>query len=199
VNSDAAAPARAPDLIEPIIGFRQWRLAGGVLKSMFIADDWRDAEQHARCYVGNHDPANVPAKECSCGIYGYYDPVPRTASAGTRELVGGVVVLWGQVELHVSGMRAEHALLVALELPLTGGRKRREVIKVADSLGVPAVSHRKLKAAAKEYGRVLGRELRPARGPGYPYDQIGMLPTVPWSALAPERRRRYRRRIIPRG
>jgi hypothetical protein len=199
VSIDHVALASAPDLVEPIVGFRQWRLADGVLKSMFIAEDWRDAEQHARCYVGNHDPANVPAHACSCGIYAYYDLVPRTASAGTRELVGGVVVLWGRVELHVTGMRAQHALLVALELPLTRGRKYRGVMQVAESLAVPAVAHRKLKAAASDHGLPLGRELRPARRPGYPYDQIGVLPTVPWSALAPERRRRYRRRIIPRG
>lgn len=199
MSTDDIALATAPDLVDPIVGFRQWRLADGVLKSMFIASEWRDAEQHARCYVGNHDPANVPAKACSCGIYAYYDLVPRTASAGTRELVGGVVVLWGRVELHVTGMRAEHALLVALELPLTRGRKFREVMQAAESLGVDAVTHRKLKGAASDHGRPLGRELRPARGPGYPYDQIDRLPTVPWSALAPERRRRYRRRIIPRG
>jgi hypothetical protein len=193
------APPTAPDLVDPVVGFRQWRLTGGILKSMFIAEDWRDAEQRARCYVGSHDDAHVPAKACTCGIYAYYDPVPRTASAATPDLVGGVVVMWGRIELHVTGMRAEHARLIALELPLTRGSKRREVIRAAARLGVPAVAHRKLKAMAAEHGLPLGRELRPAVRPGYPYDRTGMLPTVPWEALAPERRRRYRRRIIPHG
>jgi len=35
-----------------------------------------------------------------------YDPCPRTASAATRDLVGGAVVMWGRVELHGTGLRA---------------------------------------------------------------------------------------------
>jgi hypothetical protein len=80
------------------------------------------------------------------------DPCPRTASAGTPDLIGGVVVLWGRVELHATGMRAEHARVVALELPLSRGRKRRNLVEVAKGLGVPAVRHRELVAAAAEHG-----------------------------------------------
>jgi hypothetical protein len=192
------APAGAPDLAWPIVGFRQWRLIGGVLKSMFVAGDWLEAEQHARCYAARHDDADVPAKECSCGIYAYYDPVPRTASAATRELVAGVVVLWGQLELHATGMRAEHARLVALELPIGPGRKRRDLVAAAERLSVPAVPHRGLRAAASDDGFPLGFRLRPTASTD-PYQRIGTLPSVPWDALAPERRQRYRRRIIPPG
>jgi hypothetical protein len=197
--SDAGrALPSAPDLIEPIVGFRQWRLHGDALKSMFIDGDWEDAEQHARCYVGDHDPSDIPAHGCSCGIYAFYDPVPRTASSMT-DLVAGVVVLWGRIEVHVTGMRGEHARLVALELPLTHGNKRRELMRAAERLGVPAVSHRTLKAVGYEHGRPLGRELRPAARGIDPYREIGLLPHVPWSALAPERRQRYRRRMTPHG
>lgn len=190
--------AGAPDLAWPIVGFRQWRLVDGVLKSMFVAGDWLDAEQHARCYAGCHGDWEIPAKFCSCGIYAYYDPVPRMASAGTRELVAGVVVLWGQIELHATGMRAEHARLVALELPISRGRKRRALATVAERLSVPAVSHRRLATAAADDGLPLGSALRPVASAD-PYQHVGRLPTVPWDALAPERRKRYRRRIIPRG
>jgi hypothetical protein len=197
-SDDLAEPLpSAPDLVDPIIGYRQWRLLDGTLKSMFIAEDWLAASRHAGCYAGRHEPADAPAKDCSCGIYAYYDPVPRMASAGTRELVGGVIVLWGRVELHATGMRAEHARLVALELPLSRARKRREVVAAAQRLGVVAVPHHKLSATALRHGLPLGREMRPSSGPADPYQH--RLPSVPWSALAPERRRRYRRRIIPRG
>jgi hypothetical protein len=192
------SPVAAPDLVWPIVGFRQWRLVGGVLKSMFVAGDWLEAEQRARCHAGRHDDADVPAKECSCGIYAYYDAVPRMASAGTRELVAGVVVLWGRIELHGGGMRAEHARLVALELPVSPGRKRRDLVAAAERLSVPVVPHRRLGAAAADDGLPLGPGLRPTASSD-PYQDGGTLPSVPWDALAPERRKRYRRRIIPRG
>ncbi|HEY2770921.1 MAG TPA: hypothetical protein VGI87_10145 [Solirubrobacteraceae bacterium] len=198
MTTSAPAPAGAPDLAWPVVGFRQWRLVGGVLKSMFVAGDWLEAEQRARCYAGRHDDAEVPAKECSCGIYAYYDQVPRMASAGTRELVAGVVVLWGQIELHATGMRAEHARLVALELPISRGRKRRDLVAAAERLSVAVVPHRRLRASAEDDGLPIGPELRP-RASLDPYQHGGTLPSVPWEALAPERRKRYRRRIIPRG
>src|SRR5690242_14676977 len=193
-----ASPVGAPDLAWPVVGFRQWRLIGGVLKSMFVAGDWPDAEQHARCFAARHDDGDVPAKDCSCGIYAYYDPVPRMASAGTRELVAGVVVLWGQIELHASGMRAGHARLVALELPVSPGRKRHDLAAAAERLSVPVVPHRRLRAAAADDGLPIGPALRPTASTD-PYQHGGTLPSVPWDALAPERRKRYRRRIIPRG
>ena len=59
----------------------------------------------------------VPAKDCTCGVYAYYDPCPRTASAATADLIGGAAVLWGRIEAHMYGLRGTHARIVALELP----------------------------------------------------------------------------------
>ena len=161
----ALAPVRcsAPDLMEAVVGFRQWRLAGRILTSPYSEVPWPCDELHACCTMGDHDPADVPSNACSCGIYAYYDPCPRTASAATPDFVGGVVVLWGRIELHATGMRAEHARVIALELPLSRGRKRRGVVEVAQRLGVSAVPHRELKAVAAEHGSSLQRSLRPSR------------------------------------
>jgi hypothetical protein len=153
----------APDLVEPVVGFRQWRLAGCGLSSLYSDEHWPQAELRARCEVGVHDPADAPSKACSCGIYAYYDPCPRTASAATPDFIGGVVVVWGRVELHATGMRAEYARVVALELPLSRGGKRRSLVEVAEGLGVAAVAHRELRAAAAEYGAPLQRSLRRVR------------------------------------
>jgi len=60
-------------------------------------------------------------------------------------LVAGVVILWGRIELHGTGMRAAHARIVGLELPMSRGGKRRELERVAQELGVPAVTHHKLR------------------------------------------------------
>ena len=93
--------------------------------------------------------------------YAWYAPTPRTASLGTSELVGGAVALWGRVELHAHGIRAQHAMIVALALPFSWGAKRRRLVAAANRLEVPAVPARKLKATALEHGDVIPRRMRP--------------------------------------
>jgi hypothetical protein len=152
----------APDLMVPLVGFRQWRMTDEGLTSMYGGTHWPEGRLTARCDRG-HSPEEVPAKDCSCGVYAYYDPCPRTASAATPDLIGGAVVVWGRIEAHIYGMRGKHARIVALELPLSRGRKRRAVITAAELLGVPAVPHRSLKAVALEQGEVLAPALRPKK------------------------------------
>ena len=162
MNRLERAAGLAPDLIVPLIGFRQWRLAGGGLVSVYDGAPWPEGRFTARCDRG-HSPDEVPAKDCTCGVYAYYDPCPRTASAATSDLIGGAVVVWGRIEAHIYGLRGEHARIVALELPLSRGRKRRSVIEAARRVGVPAVPHRSLKAVALEHGGVLAPALRPKK------------------------------------
>ena len=152
----------APDLVVPLVGFRQWRLTAEALTSVYDGAPWLEGRITARC-DGGHSPTDVPAKDCSCGVYAYYDPCPRTASATTPDLIGGAVVVWGRIEAHAYGMRGKHARIVALELPLSRGRKRRAVIEAAELLGVPAVPHRSLKAVALEHGEVLRPAFRPKK------------------------------------
>jgi hypothetical protein len=156
------ADGLAPDLIVPLVGFRQWRLTDGMPASVYDGVRWADARITARCDRG-HSSDEVPAKDCSCGVYAYYDPCPRTASAATADLIGGAVVVWGRVEAHIYGMRAEHAQIIAFELPMSRGSKRRTVIEAADRIGVRVVPHRSLKAVALEHGRVLQPSLRPKK------------------------------------
>ncbi len=152
----------APDLVVPIIGYRQWRMTSGGLASLYDGAAWPEAQMTARCDRG-HSPSEVPAKDCSCGVYAYYDPCPRTASAATPDLIGGAVVVWGRIEAHAYGLRGKHARIVALELPLSRGRKRRAVIETAELLGVAAVPHRALGTVALEHGAVLQPSLRPKK------------------------------------
>lgn len=154
--------AVAPDLAIALVGFRQWRLQDGALKSVYDGADWPGGALTASCDKG-HRPEQVPAKNCSCGVYAYYDPCPRTASAATSDLIGGAVVASGRIEAHIYGMRSEHARIVALELPLSRGRKRRAVIEATERVGVLAVPHRSLKSVALEHGEVLAPALRPKK------------------------------------
>jgi hypothetical protein len=135
-----------------------WKLHGSELWSRHSTDRWRRGVQTAHCERGTHE---APANGCTCGIYAWYAPPPRGASAATRDLVAGAVALWGQIELHAHGMRAQHAMIVALALPFSWGEKRRGILAAANALDVSAVSARKLKAAALGHGELIPRRMRP--------------------------------------
>jgi hypothetical protein len=154
----------APDFIEPVIGFRQWRLAGDELCSLNCDERWTTATREAHCLVADHGDETAPVGDCTCGLYAWYVPRPRTSAAGTRDYVSGAVVLWGEIEMHVTGMRAQFCRVVALELPLYG-RKRARVLAAARALGVAAVPHRALRAAAAEHGAELTQTQHPRSVP----------------------------------
>ena len=148
----------APDLVTAVIGFRQWRLHGDELWSFRAAERWGRGLHTAHCAAHAHA---APTNGCTCGIYAWYSPPPRGASAMTSDLVAGAVALWGQIELHAHGMRAQYAMIVALALPFSWGAKRRRIRAAADALEVPAVAARRLKASALTHGDVIPRRMRP--------------------------------------
>ena len=163
--STLAPPASsAPDLIEAVIGYRQWSVRGGRLYSPFHGDLWEDVELRGSCVLGTHDAADVPVAHCTCGVYAYYEPPPRSA-ATARRLITGAVVMWGHLQLHGSGMRASCARVVGLALPLTNGTKRRRVDAAAAYLEVPAVPLQQIKLVASGYGAPAPLALRPRRTP----------------------------------
>lgn len=181
------AALRAPDLIEPVVGFRQWRLRGdGVLRSMIFDEPWPTAALTARCRIEDHPEAGAPSPRCSCGIYAWYGPCPRTASAGTSEHISGAVVMWGRIELHYTGMRAEHCRIVALGLPLRRSRKRDRVLATAERLGVAAVAHGALPDVAARHGAAVPPELCPQTDPAPSDPLVGVVPP----RRAPAMRRR---------
>jgi hypothetical protein len=148
----------APDLVTAVIGFRQWRLVNGELWSFRADERWHRGAHTAHCPAHSHI---APANGCTCGIYAWYSPTPRGASALTPDLVGGAVAVWGQVELHAHGLRAQHAMVVALALPFSRGAKRRLIRAAADALEVAAVPARRLRAEALQHGDVIPRWMRP--------------------------------------
>jgi hypothetical protein len=161
-SADEGKPteAVAPDLVVAVIGFRQWRLHGSELWSPHATDRWHCGVHTAHCEDGTH-AGPAPANGCTCGIYAWYGPPPRGASAATSDLVAGAVALWGLIELHAHGMRAQHATVVAIALPFSWGDKRRRVLAAADALDVPAVPARKLKAVALQHGELIPKRMRP--------------------------------------
>lgn len=174
---------RAPDLIEAVVGFRQWRLNGDTVRSLFQDDVWAGATLTAFCSTGRHPDHLAPVNDCSCGTHAWYTPCPRLGSAATSSLVAGAVVLWGRIELHATGMRGQHCRIVALALPLSRGAKRRRVLTVAERLGVPAVSHRELGHIAQIHGSGVPDQLRPAQQPTVAAgNHVGVVPRLVHSA-----------------
>ena len=152
----------APDLIERVVGFRKWRVVRDHLASPYIPFRWDEAVVHARCYPANRnlmfgegwleEPHAAPHPDCKCGIYAYYRPTAR-GPIPDRGRTFGIVSLWGRIEAHADGMRAEHAQIEALaycrEL---GSRHREQIESIAEELGVDCIEHSRRLSAAGLYG-----------------------------------------------
>ena len=160
-----ATPPSTPDLLRPLIGFRQWRLRDGVLYSMWADDPWPGGllRAHCRASVDCYGELRAsPDPDCTCGVYAWHRQVPLGASP-TRDLVAGAVALWGAIEIHATGMRAQFARIVTLALPVTRARKRLELAIAAGEMGVELVAHRHVLAAAMAHGTPVPSALRPRR------------------------------------
>jgi hypothetical protein len=139
----------APDLIEPVVGFRNWRVIDGALTSPYAGTVWHEALICARCLGGAH-PA--PDPDCDCGVSAYHEPQLRFSTVDFRG-VSGIVTLWGRVELHPDRMRAEYARVEALALyGRWSARQRSAVTAIARRLGTDLVDLREQAEAAAAYG-----------------------------------------------
>lgn len=156
----------APDLIDPIVGFRKWRLRDGELTSPYVHVAWSEPVVHAGCHRSEltgfvfgqdwlEEPHPSPDPRCKCGIHAYHVPRARSKMTYLRS-VWGIVTLWGRIEVHRDGMRAEHARIEALAVaPEWSPRQRRALEPVAGRLGAAVIEHGELGAAARDYGAPL--------------------------------------------
>jgi hypothetical protein len=159
----------APDLIEPLVAFRRWRALGGRLRSPYLPVFWDERVLHAECEAsrrpsepgGDHQPHLAPHPDCSCGIYAYLEP-DREFSMVDYRGVTGIVTLWGNIEVHADGMRAEHARVEALALyHRWSDRQKNAVWRIAEELGVDLVDLDEIDHCAERYGGRLPPVLLP--------------------------------------
>ena len=161
----------APDLVEPVVGFRRWRLLGERLSSPFVPVQWEGRTLHARCYPANRrlvfghgwlsEPHEAPHPQCKCGIYAWHRPPPRSRIPDPDQALGAIT-MWGRVEVHRDGMRAEHARIEALVFwPEWGRDHRARLRRVCDDLGADLVPYDELRFAARAYGSELPPSLIP--------------------------------------
>jgi hypothetical protein len=161
----------APDLIAPVVGFRAWRVIDERLTSPYVPVRWEGRLMHAACFPANRnltfgqgwlgEPHASPDPRCRCGIYAYHRP-QRTPYVGEFEWVAGIVSVWGRVEVHRDGLRAEHARIEALAAqPGWGPARAGRTARIAERLEVDLVGHDELEAAAAPYGMPLPPSLVP--------------------------------------
>lgn len=165
----------APDVAEPLIGYRAWHVEGGRLlpATQTQAGPWKRGVNSARCVTwrasrgGGKMAHQPPAAGCTCGLYALRSP--RSGQLRRAGLPYGAIAAWGDVEVHHSGFRAQHACVVALALsPSLPASTRREIERAADFYGVPALAPGLLEMEACQHGRPLSDELASGTTPQRP-------------------------------
>jgi hypothetical protein len=173
----------APDFIEPIVGFRAWRVDRGVLVpwSAGAAGAWNPGVNTARCLF--HVEHRAPVATCTCGLYALADADDERLRPHVEAV--GAIVAWGDVEVHRTGFRAEQATIVALALPDPCPRRHAEDLRdAARRYGVPLVAQDHLVATACEYGRPIPWASVPVRPRAAERPAVPSLETVGLSGMA---------------
>ena len=164
------APANlgeAPDLVEPVVAFRKWRVVDGRLRSLYEPIFWMDALQQASCHAAHRGtpPHEAPQSGCSCGIYAAYEPDYAFPTVDYRG-VSGIVTTWGNIEVHADGLRAQWAQVEALSIyDRWSARQTAAVRTVAEELGIDLVDLYDLEAAAGRYGARLDARMVEIQAP----------------------------------
>jgi hypothetical protein len=171
----AESKAEAPDLIEPIVGFRNWRIyrtgpTSNELCSPYFPVPWRERVVRAECRRWRspeellESPHTAPDAGCGCGIRAYHAPLDDFSKVD-YQAVSGIVTVWGRIEIGPDEMRAERARVEALALYHRWSRRQTEAVRAtAAALGVDLVDLRDLGAAAAGYGAPPPATLLDSRG-----------------------------------
>jgi len=118
----------APDYVSPIVGYRVWLCDGGGLKSLTGEPWFPNRPIVAACNAitvgtiangtrGAHNPKDAPQAQCTCGVYAAKSLAHLRSAGYWRYGIRGEVNLWGTVEEHELGWRAQFAYPKVLFLP----------------------------------------------------------------------------------
>jgi hypothetical protein len=177
-----ADPAADPPALVPgeLQGYRRFRLAEDGLRPPVhvAAGPWSWPVERARCAVDDgHVP---PARECGCGLYGWYHPSHTGLGTGWGD-VTAVVAARGRIVLGDSGFRAAAARVQAVSLPrrtrLSPRRRRRcERVLAEQYPGVLVYRSRRrmLRRHPPEDLSALGITVRPSTAPRYRWTALAV-------------------------
>ncbi len=154
-----------PDQIEPLIGYRSWRIGLDLthqpaLFSMYQGTEWKPPALSAQCYkrrtwavpfvryIGHMEEA--PLKACQCGIYAHnsfkgveWPDMVASRTASTACFVRGQVAGWGHFIQGETGWRAQFAkplaLLAQVLRPLDEEKATALLWVVAEAWSIPVI------------------------------------------------------------
>jgi hypothetical protein len=104
------APAKCPDYVGTLTGWRGWEVSGGLLEALGTDFTWEPRRaMRARCKREEHI---APSKKCACGFWSF-----KTSELLTKALVTyadhvsviGTVEIWGRVIECKNGFRSEYS------------------------------------------------------------------------------------------
>lgn len=178
------------------VGWRAWRVGRGgrfrdTLFSLSVTragyGEWMPGENRARCSRGgDHD---APGHGCECGLYAYVEPTNAwelREATDEPQFVRGVVLAWGDMEVHPNsvrpGFRAARAEVLCLILPKGASPRHREIFQAcADRYRVPLVAFDQAKALAAEHGRKLPADVL------RPMSLVGQTSVTSWPMMSQSR------------
>ncbi len=159
----ARPEGRLDHVIEPIVGFRNWRIhrdghAAGKLSSPYLPVPWTEPVMQAECRRWRsaedllHAPHTAPDPHCACGIRAYLRTTAEFSKVDYRA-VSGIVTLWGRIAIDGEEMRAQLARVEALALYPRWTRAQQEAVcDAAAELRADVVDLHELEQAAGRYG-----------------------------------------------
>lgn len=164
-----------PRLQGEVVGFRTWHIDDELrLSPRSVGEPWTAGVNEAKCYrdLGHR----APSTKCECGLYAFHEPEARPTATiyawGQTALsdVPGVVLAWGNLDVHHAGFRAEFAQPLLLGYEEAWSRLRRETVRtVAREYHMELAPVRELPRLALEHGSPVPSAMRPK------YDEPALL------------------------
>ena len=137
---------QAPDLLEPLIGFRWWhREASERLISPLRLCEWIPGTNEAKCRPAAHEQVtshSAPHPDCHCGIYAYhcFSDLQTELDYHFPHAIPGVIALWGIVQAYAGGLRGQYAQLLAVGK----AQDQSSMQAITDYYQVPLLDHSEL-------------------------------------------------------
>lgn len=165
-QGDLSATVQAPDFISPMHAFRDWRITADGFCSPRTGAIWTRRVMRAQCRPQTAEDYVRPAHEapgfgCTCGIHAYYELSDAASKVDWRG-VSGIVTVWGHIEAHAMGLRAECVRIEALGVYHRWTRRQKEAVAgVAYDLGVEVLDLYELRGAGVRFGIALPTSVVP--------------------------------------
>jgi hypothetical protein len=170
----------APTFSECVVAYRIWRLGehDGLLHPVSVdCRPWQPGVNVAHCDAGQQwmmalhtrddddkPTHSAPAHRCTCGFYAKFAPTEAPVPIEGERFISGAVAMWGNIEVHYDGIRAQKACVTALTTPNAAFLPLGfdpVVKRTAQRYGVPMVPHDVIAAEAQRHGASLPPGVRP--------------------------------------